>query len=198
MKQEISRNRYEYIFLGPNGNLTSVAATTQPWLTIDETNLATSAPLTVLMPATVEATSFSGNINIQGTLDLMPAPNGNLELAAANSIEGFQPTSSNWTEALIDVSDADPTLIRSIADPLGVQNAARTVANDLVSVDAVFNESGSIEGAFGTVEVQETLHDKGLLHADDQTPLGLYADSGAFPASPSFPQSSPKSSPAPI
>jgi hypothetical protein len=45
---------------------------------------------------------------------------------------------------------------------------------------ARFAESGSTEGSYGTVQTQQALHTRGILHATDPNPVHLYATGGSI------------------
>jgi hypothetical protein len=178
---------YDNVYLPFTGAATSesVAATSQPWLTINETNLASFAALFSLLPPTLRATAFSGDINIEGSLTLSPAANGTIDLAAAGSLNGFQPTAfdladgnQEWSSSIINVSDADPGSIPGVASPLGISGGQSMTGTQLLNLDALFAESGSIEGPQSVIQTQEALHSRGLLHAKDKIPIRLYAESG--------------------
>ncbi len=78
------------------------------------------------MPPTLQATAFSGDINIAGSLLLSPSPTGTADLVAFGSINGLQsfganPVQSLALEATIDLSDSDPASLPGLASPLGYQ-----------------------------------------------------------------------------
>ena len=180
-----------------NQNSRSFAAQSQPWLRLAETKatLLDFATVDALMPPTVQATTFSGDINLVGTLTLSPSPIGNLELLAAGSINGFQPngygaTTHNyqWGLSQINLSDADPNRIPSSIAPMSLpalgtaavwSNPKVDVFNSVFdNVNALFNESGSVGGIFGVLQTQLELHGPGPLHAGDPNPVQLYALAG--------------------
>jgi hypothetical protein len=163
----------------------------QPWLLLNETKVTPAfSTAAAMMPATLDATAFSGNINVVGSLLLSPSPSGTLELAARNSINGFQSEGLNvvstfWTTAKIDVSDADPNSIPGIASPLGyqevagvgiVRNSAATT-NNLTDFVAPFFDA-TTTGAPGVIQTEQALHAADILHANDTTPVYLYAENG--------------------
>ncbi len=177
--------------------LTSSPASTsfyQPWLRLDESSVTPFRSLTTVMPGTLEITSFSGNINLVGSINLSPSPSGNLALLAAKAINGLQPNGSTlvsgvktttWGTASINLSDADPSSIPGITSPFAyqavadvgtVQSRARlTGSGFLTFVDNLFRESGSTTGALQT---KQALHDSDLLHDGDAEPARLYALAG--------------------
>jgi filamentous hemagglutinin family protein len=164
------------------GNVPTYGSTSQPWLQTFQalqTNALTGiAPLFSILPPTVRATAFSASIDLQGGLTLSPAADGTLELAAQGAINGLQPTSfstgnseASWTEGVINVSDADPGLIPGIESPLGLPV-------NFLNIDQYFDASGSVAGPYAVIQNQELLHKKGLLHAQDQVPVRIYAATG--------------------
>ncbi len=170
-----------------DGNAESYAATSQPWLRIDDSSTADFDQVTGLMPPTLRVTAFSGSINLVGTLLLSPAADGTLELLSADSINalqinGFDSNSGNeaWGTAVIDLSDADPASIPGIISPISgsQQPNPKIKANPFGLVDTLFDETGSSEGAASVIQTREALHDPGLLHAQDTTPAYLYAAGG--------------------
>ncbi len=119
------------------------AATTQPWLGLVETSVTNSsyfATAAALMPGTLEATAFSGNLNVVGNLTLSPSPNGTVDLAAAGSINGLQPndfglispTAGNgflWGTSTINLSDANPNSLPGLLHPIVFDGLAVAATN---------------------------------------------------------------------
>jgi filamentous hemagglutinin len=178
-------------------NTAGTFAESEPWLKLVETGNAAFDPAEALLPPVLNATAFSSNIDIVGGLVLSPAPQGTLDLYAAGSINGFQPTTvanptsiasvSNpieWGYSTINLSDANPASIPGITDPLSFPSPASghqnvTWAGTSVSLFAgfasLFNETGATDGVLQT---RQALHAPGLLHANDPNPVGLYAGEG--------------------
>ena len=178
----------------------------QPWLRLAETNVTPFATVTKLLPPTLRATAFTGDLNLVGGLTLVPSPSGTVELAAAGSVNGFQPNSLTnllapvsatnlrlWGSATINLSDADPARVPSVATPLTLASAstgrsslagiagswALTPAQGLLdSINRQFAESGSFEGAQAVIQTKQALHAPGPLHAADPEPVRLYAEAG--------------------
>jgi hypothetical protein len=143
------------------------------------------------MPATLVATAFSGDINVVGNLLLAPSPTGTVELAAAGSINGLQSLgtvegSTTWLSATIDLSDSAPSSIPGIAAPLGYQevpdvgnlNSTNVGSGFLGVIDDLFNVTNS--NTPGVIETEQELHDPGILHPGDSTPVELYAVNGGI------------------
>lgn len=174
----------------------SSSAFFQPWLRLSETTVTPFSTIDALMPPTVRATSFSGDINLNGAFTLFPSSTGTIELLAQGAVNGLQPsgttiisglgTTTTWTAATINVSDADPATIPGINSPLSYQSlvgtssgtASVTQANFLSSVDAHFQESGGTQGSLAVLQKKQSLHASGPLHADDLSPVEIYANTG--------------------
>ncbi len=176
-------------------NQSSTAAWFQPWLRLAENNVEPFRTTVSLLPGTLAATSFGGDINLAGNLTLSPSPTGNLELLAAGALHGLQrngsvtvagAATSAWGAARINLSDADPAAIPGIATPFAyktlvgdVQTQARqTRAGFLDFVNLLFRETGATLGADAVLERKQALHAAGLLHRNDPSPLRLYAGTG--------------------
>ncbi|TCO87339.1 filamentous hemagglutinin family protein [Chthoniobacter flavus] len=161
------------------------AVVSQPWLKTYESNFVPGfAVAATLMPPTLNVTTFTGNIDLIGTITLTPAATGTLNLLSAGAVNGFQPNTitggiNQWGASTINISDADPANIPSILQPFAAANdIALTNANTLSSFSTMFTESGSITGTFGSTQNKEALHDSSLLHAGDTTPIHIYANGG--------------------
>ena len=177
-------------------NAGSFAQASQPWLATLETNVTAFTAQAGLMPATLQATAFSGDVDITGTLTLSPAAGGQVAIFADGSINGVQPNAANrttlspeWGSSVINLSDADPTRIPGPSAPLSLsfpdtgapsQTAAwRTTSTvTLQAFDSLFAESGSVTGAHAVIQTQQALHAPGPLHAGDTQPVQLYATTG--------------------
>jgi filamentous hemagglutinin family protein len=181
----------------------------QPWLGLAEYSaqflgdkyFTTAA---ALMPGTLQATAFSGNLNLVGSLTLSPSPNGTIDFAAAGSIDGLQPNSVSgstqvWYSSTIDLSDASPNNLPGIYAPLSLTAATGSVgtqnsswANPEIENTGIFQQSFTalfnVSGATNTaLQAQETLHGTsvsaitgldGPLHVNDANPVQLYSATG--------------------
>ena len=182
------------------------AANYQPWLRLVETSVDPFNTLTNLMPGTLTATTYTGNINVVGTMVLSPSASGTLELLAAGAFNGLAPTGVStsiiaskqtnvWSAASISLSDADPAAIPTYYAPIsyyGIQlndtslvgqsalnNELRlTNSTFLSNLNAQFSESGSTTGNYASTQSKQLLHKQGLLHASDTSPLRIYARNG--------------------
>ncbi len=172
-------------------------AASQPWLKILEKSISKQLALqpfqtvAALMPPTLRATAFSSDINVVGGLLLSPSSTGTLELSAAGSINGFtstklsnptrpfDPTTNTYTfsAGLINLSDADPSAIASITSPLTTREIL-TPQNLTDSINALFSESGATTGTNAILQNKLKLHAAIPLHANDYSPVRVYAVNG--------------------
>ncbi len=174
---------------------TPTASFYQPWLRLDETNVTPFTTAVALLPATLRATAFSGDVNLIGNLTLSPSPTGTLDLAAAGAINGLQingqttisgVATKSWGTSRINLSDTSPDFIFGVASPNAyqsvvgtVQSLARTTGADfLKGFDALFAESGATTGAAAVLQTKQALHAPGVLHTGDAEPVRLYAAGG--------------------
>ena len=172
---------------------TTYAGYNEPWLRLIENNTSVFNTVAALLPATLNVSAFTGDVNLIGTLMLAPSPTGTLDILAGGSINGLQPNGLNnpsfafspttnprvWSTATINVSDANPASLPGVATPLSLGTASSTTPiNLMTSLDALFAESGSTQGNYAVLQTQQALHDSGLLHLNDTVPLRLYAGSG--------------------
>ena len=163
----------------------------QPWLRLAEASVTPFATAASLLPPTLKATAYSGDINLVGNLTLAPAAAGTLDLLANGALNGVQAngvTTLNgssvrvWGSSTVNLSDANPALLFSTTTPFAYQSlvgttpSANTTESDfLSSLDALFAETGSTNGSLQT---KQGLHTPGTLHAGDADPLRLYAGTG--------------------
>ncbi|MBK8092101.1 MAG: hypothetical protein IPK32_08985 [Verrucomicrobiaceae bacterium] len=73
------------------GTGSSSAAAYQPWLRLAETDVSAFQTVSTLMPGTLKATAFSGDIQLTGRMNLSPSATGTLELLAAGGVHGLTP-----------------------------------------------------------------------------------------------------------
>ncbi|MDD5260535.1 MAG: filamentous hemagglutinin family protein [Methylacidiphilales bacterium] len=172
----------------------------EPWLRLVETDVDPYFDtFAALAPPTLQATAFSGDINLGGSITLSPSPGGTVDFAATGSINGLQSNGvtnfsatftpiTSWGSSQINLSDADPNSVPGVASPSAVQavpgvgistNVARQTNSQLLgSLGAMFQESGSTEGTHAVLQAKQVLHTPGLLHQNDPNPLRLYALGG--------------------
>jgi len=170
------------------------AAFSQPWLRLAESSIDPFDAFTTLMPGTLRSIAFSGDINLVGKITLSPSPVGNVELLAAGAFNGLRPTGVSssiiqgsqtkvWASGTINLSDANPSSIPGVLQPFSYFSVAgssntlnrQTDSVFLQSTTALFAESGSTSGEYALTQTKQTLHAPGLLHANDTTPLRIYA-----------------------
>ncbi len=145
----------------------------QPWLSISEdiTTVVNYQTAAGLMPAALRVNALTSDINIIGNLTLSPSPTGTLELIAGGSINALQllagTGTQTWTSSTINLSDADPTAIPGILNPVLLSDPDLNGLNDLLI------ETGSTDG---NLQFKASLHTPGGLHKDDFSPVRLYAN----------------------
>ncbi len=172
----------------------------QPWLRIGETQLTPFATVFTILPPSLRATTFVGDVNLVGDFNLSPAARSTFELVAGGSVNGLQPTGivslpsagnipqTIWRAATVNLSDASPDALPRVRSPFGYQsrvglvgaNAQRTASNFLLSVDSLFRESGSSSGVQAVIQTQQALHGTSLLRAGDAQPARIYAIGGSI------------------
>jgi hypothetical protein len=167
----------------------------QPWNRLAETDLKFFDTQSQISAPNLISTAYAGNINIVGSTTFFPSATGTLELAASDGISGLQvsgrailsgnPAPLNiWTSATLNLSDADPANAPGITSPIAYANfVGRTVSllrvsglDPLGTVDPMYKETGAWQGA--SIVAQQALHSAGLLHANDTSPMRLYAGGG--------------------
>jgi filamentous hemagglutinin len=183
----------------------SSAANYQPWLRLVETSTSPFNTLSTLMPGSLNAVAYSGDINLVGTMTLSPSPTGTLELLANGSVNGLQSTGvstnilaskaavNGWASATVNLSDANPASIPGVLTPFAFYqtyynplitanaiSARNTTPTFMDVVNSTFKESGSTTGINASTQVKQKLHAAGLLHADDTTPVRIYAAGGSL------------------
>jgi len=174
---------YSKIYVAPNGQ--SIATLSQPWLRSAETNADPFAIVSALLPPTLKAVAFSGDVDVIGNLVLMPADRGTINLLAAGSLNGFQVNAGDsnsgvrtWGSSAINLSDANPAGLPSIVSPLAT-TLPNTLSGIYTSVNSLFAESGATHGL--VLQTQLALHasiNGNVLHANDPDPVHLFAENG--------------------
>ncbi|MDD5201302.1 MAG: filamentous hemagglutinin family protein, partial [Terrimicrobiaceae bacterium] len=168
-----------------------------PWLRLNEQNVNAFPTAVSLLPPTLRATAFSGDLNLVGAFNLSPAARGTAEFAAAGAINGLQPAGEiqagpaaprlvAWSTSRINLSDAAPSAIPGVLNPFAYRafigpaadragTARQTQAGYLLFLDRLFAETGALDSVLQT---KQELHGASLLHAGDPQPLRLYALAG--------------------
>lgn len=170
----------------------------QPWLRLAESNVQPFTTSASLLPGTLRVTTFTGDLNLVGSLNLSPSPRGTLELIVAGNIVGLNShgtttlqgiTTNVWGSGKINLSDANPEAIPSVLTPFAYQtllpSRTSTAANAtrdsfLSSLDSLFLETGSTIAAAAVLQAKQALHAAGLLHLNDTTPAYVYSKTGSI------------------
>ncbi len=183
-----------YALAGSNNPPVSAIQTSsfyQPWLRLSETSVAEFGVVTSIMPATLKSTSFTGDINLVGSMDLFPSPNGQMELLATGAVQALNAagvlTSGQlaYIPGRVNVSDADPNFLYGVTSPFAAFVNNRTLAalgssgfGFLSRFSDAFGESGSYIGAEAGISRQRPRHAQGVLHLNDLEPVRIYAGLG--------------------
>ncbi|MHB1080669.1 MAG: filamentous hemagglutinin family protein [Prosthecobacter sp.] len=169
----------------------------QPWLRLAESSTTTFTMVSSIMAPTLKATAFSGDVNLVGGLTLFPSATGTIDLLAAGSINGLNATGNStglvpgkntviWSASKINLSDANPLSVPSISTPFAYATiigtaltASTTSGNNILSfIENLFTETGSTSGTKAVLQNKQSLHAPGILHANDLTPVHIYASTG--------------------
>jgi filamentous hemagglutinin family protein len=173
-------------------NPANFGAIDQPWLSLSFSVQNSALPgyfttAAALMPGTLQATAFSGNLNLVGNLTLSPSPNGTVDFAAAGSINGLQQNSSTsstaWDNSEIILSDANPNSLPGIYTPLSLTETTAATASKQITAWAslqgdaslsnfanFFNESGQLTDQYAVLQTQEQLHATSEVEATADNP----------------------------
>jgi hypothetical protein len=175
----------------------------EPWIRLSEAGVGSFSTITTVGAPTLRSTAFAGDLNVVGDLNLFPSSRGTLELAASGAIVGLQPTGKTqlfiggqsrpvtvWTSASINLSDADPFSLPNPISPLAYRSfvpntetdLAQSLVNPFINVSPSFQETGSSSDTAASIETQQALHGRGLLHAGDSDLVRVYAVGGDISA----------------
>jgi hypothetical protein len=181
---------------GANGGASS--SFYQPWLKLVESSVRPFTASASLLPGALRVTAFAGDLSVIGSLNLSPSSQGALELFVSGAISGLNANGSTtlngvrqtvWGAGRINLSDANPDAIPGLNTPFAYQNlmpsrtstsANATRDNFLAGIDSLFLETGSTTGSKAALQAKQALHAAGLLHADDTSPVYIYANSGSI------------------
>ena len=172
----------------------------RPWVRLAESSLDNFRTVATVSLPSLESTAFAGDIRVTGATSLFPSPSGGLELLAAGSLTGLNPSGKTtivsggaltpvtaWTAARINVSDADAARVSGPLTPVGFQQTAASTdsltvrdsaASPFVATDRLFQETGSFSGPNAALNVQTSLHAPTPVHAAGGDPVRLYAGGG--------------------
>ena len=178
-------NWYNNIYVSADGS--SIATSSQPWLQSAEADISGFAIAAALMPPTLEATAFSSDVNVIGSLTLLPSTRGTVDLVAAGSLNGYNINSylnsstlgvvQLYNSSTINLSDADPSKIPAITSPLSSQSGSRPSV--FTGFNSLFAESGATQNV--VLQTKQALHaniNGDVLHAGDTNPVDLFAQTG--------------------
>ena len=173
----------------------TTAAYYQPWLRLNENSVQPFASEAALLPPTLRAVSFSGDIDLVGSFTLAPSATGTIDLLAAGNLNGLNPSGSvtvsgakttAWISSQINVSDANPSTLPSAVAPFAYQSLAGTTLSQarqtqtdfLLFIANLFGESGATLGSDAVLQKKAARHASAPIHAGDPNPLRLYAGGG--------------------
>ncbi|MCX6965709.1 MAG: filamentous hemagglutinin N-terminal domain-containing protein [Verrucomicrobia bacterium] len=175
------------------------SSNSQPWTRLSESTLEGFGSVMNLIPPTLKVGAFAGSVNTIGSLILSPASRGNLEIVAAESVNGLQPAGKTefqdeagnlyslmgWISSTINLSDANPAAIPGTTAPLSYYGYAgesgvlyESSANFLANIDKALGETGSYAGNDAAIDLKRLRHGDSLLHAGDTEPVRVYTGNG--------------------
>ncbi|MFM8982345.1 MAG: hypothetical protein ACKOLA_05445, partial [Spartobacteria bacterium] len=175
------------------------SSNSQPWARLSESTLEGFGSVMNLIPPTLKVGAFAGSVNTIGSLILAPASRGNLEIVAAEAVNGLQPAGKTefqdeagnlyslmgWISSAINVSDANPAGIPGTIAPLSYYGYAgesgvlyESSANFLANIDKALGETGSYAGNDAAIDLKRLRHGDSLLHAGDTEPVRVYTSNG--------------------
>lgn len=168
----------------------------QPWIRLTETSVGEFETVAGILPPQLRSTSFGGDINLVGSINLFPSSSGTLELAASGNINGLQQVGIGtlgqrlFSYSTINISDADSARLFSTTTPQSyfgfVSPERRTALNLSRSDDAgfllpysdSFTESGSFVGDQAAISRKNARHASPVLHRASTSPVRVYAAGG--------------------
>lgn len=171
----------------------------EPWIRLAEADVTNFAPINTVGAPTLRSTAFAGDINIVGNLSLFPSAQGTLELAATGGVIGMQPSGRTqvfiagqarpvtaWIPAFVNLSDSDPAILPGLLSPLAYRTLvantetalSQTLVNQFTNINPAFAETGSYSGTAASIQTQQALHGRSLLHAGDTEPVRIYGLDG--------------------
>jgi filamentous hemagglutinin family protein len=175
------------------------SSNSQPWTRLSESTLEGFGSVMNLIPPTLKVGAFAGSVNTVGSVILAPASRGNLEIVAAEAVNGLQPAGKTefqdeagnlyslmgWISSTINLSDANPAAIPGTTAPLSYYGYAgesgvlyESSANFLANIDKALGETGSYAGNDAAIDLKRLRHGDSLLHAGDTEPVRVYTGNG--------------------
>lgn len=168
------------------------AAFYRPWLRSVETATGNFRTMASVGLPSLRSTAFGGDVTLVGQMNLFPSSQGQLELLASGAIPGLAVSGMTrallggtmidvaaWTSARLNLSDADPAGMPTALTPSGSMVVSTSTASDTWSTgSALFLESGSYKGVYGTTAVKSALHAATPVHSGNPNPVRLYAAGG--------------------
>ena len=175
------------------------SSNSQPWTRLSESTLEGFGSVMNLISPTLKVGAFAGSVNTVGSLILAPASRGNLEIVAAEAVNGLQPAGKTefqdeagnlyslmgWISSTINLSDANPAAIPGTTAPLSYYGYAgesgvlyESSANFLANIEKALGETGSYAGNDAAIDLKRLRHGDSLLHAGDTEPVRIYTGNG--------------------
>ena len=175
------------------------SSNSQPWTRLSESTLEGFGSVMNLIPPTLKVGAFAGSVNTIGSMILSPASRGNLEIVAAEAVNGLQPAGKTefqdeagnlyslmgWISSTINLSDANPAAIPGTTAPLSYYGYAgesgalyESSANFLANIEKALGETGSYAGNDAAIDLKRLRHGDSLLHAGDTEPVRIYTGNG--------------------
>jgi len=156
----------------------------EPWIASDEKSFPSSLQaLVALMPPTLIARAPSGDIVLQGNINLSPSGVGELSLVAGGSIQGLSPAgvssippgaktaaglTPTWASSVLNLSDANPSSIPGVSDPLSIRGylAGQDEQKGTSFQGTIFSNGNTPDQLFSSLEA---------LFAESGSTQGTYA-----------------------
>ena len=129
-----------------------------------------------LSPPIFRATAYAGSIQYDSNQLLAPSTAGTLQLLAAASISGaYNSDIAGFGQvSTITISDADPSQLPSVTNPVGLGSSSILLGNNNPAIDVKLNQISSIftempSYALEGLSTLQSFHTSGLLHDNDTT-----------------------------
>lgn len=178
-----SQNSYDSALQSSSSPFGKSTAHFQPWIRVRERDVSPFTTAATVAPPRMMIASFTGEVNVVGSLNLFPSSEGALEILSAGGFRGLQASGIGrpaggsdavaYVTSRINLSDADPTAIPGVVSPSG-----RSIASNFLF--ETFDESGSFSGTRAGASVKQALHAASILHARSVDPVRIYAMGGSI------------------